>query len=94
MKTTDIGRISLNITALSLLFNSNRHHEQSTTYNVEKIVNKSTGLLAFKSTSTKDFEKKVIIKQQYFWSIHQQSTSKIMAKTTINKKVCTPPILK
>ena len=36
-------------------------------------------------------EKKILNNQQYFWSIYQQSTSKIMAKSTINRKVCTPP---
>jgi hypothetical protein len=30
--------------------------------------------------------------QQYFWAVHQQSTSKIMAKSTINNKVCSPLI--
>ena len=35
-------------------------------------------------------EKKILNNQQYFWSIYQQLTSKIMAKSTINRKVCTP----
>ena len=38
----------------------------------------------------KDFSKQFNNNQQYFWSNYQQSTSKIMAKSTINKKVCTP----
>ena len=86
MKTTDIGRISMNITALSLLFNSNRHHEQSTTYNGQQIYRIFSLLVNIK----KDFSKQFNNNQQYFWSNYQQSTSKIMAKSTINKKVCTP----
>ena len=47
LKTIGIERISLNITSLSILFSSNRHHVQSTTYNAKNLVNKSTGILAF-----------------------------------------------
>jgi hypothetical protein len=42
------------------LFSSNRHYVQSTTYNAKNLVNKSTGILAFQSTSTNGFEKKFI----------------------------------
>ena len=71
------------------MFLVHRHYVHSTIQNVKNLINKSTRLLVFLSTSTKDFGKILINNQQYFWVIYQQSTSKIMAKSTINKKVCT-----
>jgi hypothetical protein len=87
-KCVDIGRILLNITSLSIFFCSKQ--ASCTIFNCkcqkfDQQINRYFSLLV---NINKWFWEK--IHQQYFWSIYQQSTSKIMVKSTIYKKVCTP----
>jgi hypothetical protein len=64
--------------------------KQSTTNNVKNLVNKSTGILAFQSTATNDFEKNSSTINNIFGQFVNNQQAKYWLNEQSTKKVCTP----